>query len=221
LWWTLGAVLAAAILAYGVNQIPAIPSKLRRVVLPVLLPITVVLVLIFSLRTSTSASPVSSANPPPQVASEPRATSPIPWKEKMVRVASNVPMARSGGGVDTGLLVRRGETLQVTATGHVTYGQESVPTGECTGTAETDADGNRTVNGIKCPAKIDEYETLPTTPVGTLIAHIGDGPWFKVGARSRFTCDRDGELWLGHNDYYPSDNTGFFQVKISRQADSG
>lgn len=119
-----------------------------------------------------------------------------------------------GGGYDTGLTVAVGDLITIQARGTIVYGYEGGLAGNCAGLAATDPDGNRTVDGVPCDLKFDEFCPSATAPVGALIGRIGDSGWFRVGSNLVVRATRTGSLWLAHNDHTPTDNTGSFEVSV-------
>jgi hypothetical protein len=132
---------------------------------------------------------------------------------------ANTVTTATGGGIDTGVSVRQGARVRVTATGIVTYGTETGPPGDCSGatytqTAQVEPDGSRIIGSTPCASKIDPSCPLPTAPVGAVIARIGDGAWTLIGTKAEIVAPRDGELWIGFNDWIPSDNQGSYTVTV-------
>jgi hypothetical protein len=94
--------------------------------------------------------------------------------------------------VDTGIEVRRGDRIQINASGQVQY-----------------AAGARAASGAY---------PVPMMGAGGLIARVGESAPFAVGAGSReFTMPGDGRLFLGINDDDVSDNSGAYAVAIRRR----
>ncbi|HEX8421968.1 MAG TPA: hypothetical protein VF634_01070, partial [Pyrinomonadaceae bacterium] len=87
----------------------------------------------------------------------------------------------SNGWNDSGLMVRAGQRLRITATGRVSLGngQMSTPTG--------------------LPRLADRDKLMRNEPTGALIAVIGDDndDFIFLGASREFTAQRDGRLFLG------------------------
>lgn len=124
--------------------------------------------------------------------------------------------------LDTGLSYSPGGTLRITATGTASYGAEGQPF--CAGVPVTTPDGGRNSDGFACPPKVDPSATLPTAPIGSLIASIGipgepcSTGWFYAG--SSLPADRfgaGGEIYLLYNDSvgHYGDNTGSYTAHIS------
>lgn len=94
----------------------------------------------------------------------------------------------------TGLILNRGETVTVNATGEIKFGA-----------------GAASPNGSseKHPAN-----PVPSAGTGALIGRVGNGQPFLVG--SRFQAPAAGQLFLGINDTHVQDNEGSFQVQVRR-----
>ncbi|MFJ5015188.1 LecA/PA-IL family lectin [Streptomyces griseoluteus] len=57
---------------------------------------------------------------------------------------------------------------------------------------------------------------LPGAPVGALIARIGSGAWFMVGASQTFHAQEDGEVTVAYNDRSGlyGDNSGEYTALV-------
>jgi hypothetical protein len=100
---------------------------------------------------------------------------------------------------DTGLTVRRGETIRFGASGTIQLSRTD---------AATPA-GNANLRARTLPR--------PGFPVGALIGKIGDNQPFAIGQTdSQVVMTSDGRLWLGINDTTFGDNSGEFRVVITR-----
>jgi hypothetical protein len=108
----------------------------------------------------------------------------------------------SNGWTNTGLVVRRGQRLRITASGRVNLGNNRVAT----------PDG--------LPNIPDRDKLMRNQPTGGLIAVIGDDndDFIFVGRGRDFVAQRDGVLFLGVNEGNLSDNSGFFEVVIEAEA---
>jgi hypothetical protein len=108
----------------------------------------------------------------------------------------------SNGWNDSGLMVRAGQRLRITATGRVSLGggQMSTPTG--------------------LPRLADRDKLMRNEPTGALIAVIGDDndEFIFVGASREFTAQRDGRLFLGVNEGNLGDNSGMYDVTVEAEA---
>jgi hypothetical protein len=108
----------------------------------------------------------------------------------------------SNGWTNTGLVVRRGQRLRITATGSVSLGA---------GRASTPA-------GI--PTLPDRDKLMRNEPTGGIIAVIGDDndDFIFIGRNRDFIAQRDGVLFLGVNEGNLTDNTGAYDAVIEAEA---
>ena len=108
----------------------------------------------------------------------------------------------SNGWNDSGLMVRAGQRLRITATGRVSLGggQMSTPTG--------------------LPRLADRDKLMRNEPTGALIAVIGDDndEFIFIGASREFLAPRDGRLFLGVNEGNLGDNSGTYDVTVEAEA---
>jgi hypothetical protein len=111
----------------------------------------------------------------------------------------------SNGWTDSGLMVRKGQRLRVTAQGRISLGAGifSTPTG--------------------LPAQADRDKLMRNQPTGGLIAVIGDDndEFIFLGANREFVATRDGRLFLGVNEGNLNDNTGAYEVTVEAEAVAG
>jgi hypothetical protein len=103
---------------------------------------------------------------------------------------------------DTGIDVRTGDVVSFSAEGTVRWGagQEDGPAGE-----------------INSP--INDRRPVPARPAGALIGRIGTSAadvFFIGGDRGSFRVRASGRLYLGVNDHNYLDNSGSFEVRITR-----
>lgn len=110
--------------------------------------------------------------------------------------------ATSNGWTNSGLVVRRGQRLRITANGRVNLG------------------GGRfaTPDGI---ANIQDRDKLMRNqPTGGLICVIGDDndDFIFIGRSHDFVAQRDGVLFLGVNEGNLADNSGMYDVVIEAEA---
>ncbi len=103
---------------------------------------------------------------------------------------------------DTGIDVKTGDVVRFLAEGTVVRGagQEDGPGGE-----------------INSP--INDRRPVPGRPAGALIGRIGTSPsdvFFIGDDRGSFRVRSSGRLYLGVNDHYYGDNSGSFEVRVSR-----
>jgi len=108
----------------------------------------------------------------------------------------------SNGWTNTGLVVRRGQRLRITAIGRVGLGNGrfATPTG--------------------LPNLSDGDKLMRNEATGALIAVVGDDndDFILIGNRREFTAQRDGVLFLGVNEGNLNDNTGNYDVVIEAEA---
>ena len=101
--------------------------------------------------------------------------------------------------VDSGISVRKGESLLFCASGEIVFSPDKATSG---------------------PAGVGDLDprTLPVTtlPVGALIGMV-DGVSFPIGARTKpIKMMASGPLLVGVNDWNFRDNSGAFTVQVSR-----
>ena len=108
----------------------------------------------------------------------------------------------SNGWTNTGLVVRRGQRLRITASGRVNLGNSRFAT----------PDGLANIP--------DRDKLMRNQPTGGLIGVIGDDndDFIFVGSSRDFVAQRDGVLFLGVNEGNLSDNSGLFEVVIEAEA---
>jgi hypothetical protein len=122
--------------------------------------------------------------------------------EKVVDVPGNQPR-----GVDTGIDLRIGDQVTITATGSVTAGRRA---------GVVSADGGR--QGAAGILGASAYP-VPTAGVGALVGYLVQpngqtSQVFLVGSQATFTVPVDGRLYLMVNDDNFSDNSGSFSARI-------
>lgn len=110
--------------------------------------------------------------------------------------------ATTNGWTNTGLVVRRGQRVRITATGNINLGAGRVSTPA----------GVRTIS--------DREKLMRDEPTGALIAVIGDDndEFILIGRSREFVAQRDGVLFLGVNEGNLNDNTGAFDAVIEAEA---
>jgi hypothetical protein len=125
-----------------------------------------------------------------------------PFFPVRVRVSAD---NKANGWTDSGLMVRKGQRLRVSATGRVSLGEGrfSTPTG--------------------LPRVVDTEKLMRNENTGTLIAVIGDDndEFIAVGANREFYAPRDGRLFLGVNEGKLEDNTGSYDALIEVEPVTG
>jgi hypothetical protein len=100
----------------------------------------------------------------------------------------------------TGVYLREGDAVRIESAGTVQLSTNAADTSSPGGAGS----GRRAASA-----------PIPDRPAGALIARIGDGPAFFVGADSMVRANASGELSFGVNDDYLDDNRGEFRVKIA------
>jgi hypothetical protein len=110
-------------------------------------------------------------------------------------------------GVDTGIELRTGDQITITATGNITAGSRA---------GVVSADGGRA--GASSILGVNR-RPVPSAGVGALIGYIlqTNGQMsqpFLIGSQSTLTIPADGRLFLLVNDDNYSDNSGSFSVRV-------
>jgi hypothetical protein len=115
-------------------------------------------------------------------------------------ITRTVQVALDSNWVDSGVFVRSGQRVQVSATGVITVGRTRI-----------------TPDGLP---RTDPSAPLPNANEGKLIAAIGNdssSPIIELGSRREFTADRNGRLFLTANRGSFADARGAFEVQIQRE----
>jgi hypothetical protein len=149
-------------------------------------------------------APVSQAPTNPQVETPRNETQPASNNTPTfftIKVAVRADSANNGW-TNTGLVVRKGQRLRITASGRVSLGR---------GRFATPA-GVSTIS--------DNDKLMRNEATGALIGVIGDDndDFILIGGRRDFVAQRDGVLFLGVNEGELSDNTGTYDVVIEAEA---
>jgi len=116
----------------------------------------------------------------------------------------NVQVELGPNWIDTGIDLRRGERVQVTATGTIVAGLARITPG-----------GLRTT---------DPNAPLPRAAEGVLIGAIGNdpnAPITEIGLNREFVADSDGRLYLTANRSSYTDARGAFTAQIRREVNFG
>ncbi|HEY6187004.1 MAG TPA: hypothetical protein VIW80_04935 [Pyrinomonadaceae bacterium] len=108
----------------------------------------------------------------------------------------------TNGWTNSGLVVRRGQRLRISATGRILLG------------------GGRVSTPAGLTAVPDNEKLMRNEPTGALIAVIGDDNdnFILIGRSREFTAERDGVLFLGVNEGNLVDNTGSYDAVIEAEA---
>jgi hypothetical protein len=121
---------------------------------------------------------------------------PVSGRDRLISVSARQAWT------DTGIDVATGDVVRFSAEGNVVRGpgQEDGPAGEMN-------------------SPINERRPVPARPAGALIGRIGTSPsdvFFIGGDRGSFRVRSSGRLYLGVNDHYYADNSGSFEVRVTR-----
>lgn len=110
----------------------------------------------------------------------------------------------ANGWTNTGLVVKKGQRLRVSATGRISLGSGKYATPAGIGSLP------------------DNERLMKTEPTGALIAVIGDdnNDFIFIGSNRDFIASRDGTLFLGVNEGNLEDNSGAFDTTIEAEAGS-
>lgn len=109
----------------------------------------------------------------------------------------NVQVPLEANWIDSGVFLRRGERVQVTATGVITAGRSRI-----------------TPDGLR---STDPTAPLPNASEGKLIGAVSNNPQAQIvelGSSQEFTADRNGRLFLTVNRGNYADARGSFNVQI-------
>lgn len=118
------------------------------------------------------------------------------WETRSVQVTLD------SNWIDSGVDLRRGEKVQVSASGVIMVGRMRI-----------------TPDGLR---STDPTAPLPRAAEGELIGAIGDdprAPILQLGSTREFTADRDGRLYLTANRGSFNDARGSFTVQIKSERD--
>ena len=113
---------------------------------------------------------------------------------------STVQVALESNWIDAGINLRRGQRVQISASGVITAGRTRI-----------------TPDGLR---STDPTSPLPSSAEGMLIGAVGDdrnAPILELGSSREFTADRDGRLYLTANRGSYADARGSFTVQIKRE----
>jgi hypothetical protein len=108
----------------------------------------------------------------------------------------------NNGWTNSGLVVRKGQRLRISASGRVSLGRGRFSTPGGTVSIQ------------------DNDKLMRNEATGALIAVIGDDndDFILIGPRREFVAQRDGVLFLGVNEGDLSDNTGSYDIVIEAEA---
>jgi len=149
---------------------------------------------------SRPSSPVNQPDNNRTIATTP-ASSSAPPTFFTIKVGVRADNANNGW-TNSGLVVRKGQRLRISASGRVSLGRGrfSTPGG---------------LNTIP-----DNDKLMRNEATGALIAVIGDDndDFILIGPRREFVAQRDGVLFLGVNEGDLTDNTGSYDIVIEAEA---
>jgi hypothetical protein len=117
-------------------------------------------------------------------------------------VSRSVQVELGPNWIDSGVDLRRGERVQVTATGTIVAGRTRITPG-----------------GLR---STDPSAPLPRAAEGVLIGAIGNdpnAPIIEIGLTREFIADRDGRLYLTANRSTYTDARGAFTAQVRREID--
>ena len=119
-----------------------------------------------------------------------------------------VTVAATHPWTDAEIIVKKGEMISFAAAGQIHWGNGADET--------SDADGDRK----KFRARVGAALVYPIRGMGAggLIARVGNGKPFKIGAVAKTLMPDSGELYLGINDIDFSNNSGEYHVTITRSS---
>jgi hypothetical protein len=108
----------------------------------------------------------------------------------------------NNGWTNSGLVVRKGQRLRISASGRISLGRGRFST----------PGGLTTIQ--------DSDKLMRNEATGALIAVIGDDndDFILIGPRREFVAQRDGVLFLGVNEGDLADNTGTYDIVIEAEA---
>src|SRR5262245_26794314 len=109
-----------------------------------------------------------------------------------------IPVSATDRWTDTGLTVRAGDSISIEADGAIQLSGDR--------NDRADPAGSRR----NAPGAL-----VPNAPAGMLIARIGNGAPFAIGARRTARAPVSGRLYLGINDDYLDDNSGQFNAIVT------
>lgn len=113
----------------------------------------------------------------------------------------NFQLPADGCWVNSEIRVLAGQTAVIRASGNVN-------TWEGRAGSSSNPDGQKGLCGaIQCPLQGVGY--------GALIGRVEDGPSFFVGTMTRYTAEKEGQLYFTVNDWECEDNTGVFDIQIT------
>ncbi len=160
---------------------------------------------------NTRTEPVSqpSRPAPDSTTTTPARTSlptPIPTTPTFFTIKISVRADNSSNGwTNSGLVVRKGQRLRISASGRISLGN------------------TRFATPVGVSTISDNEKLMRSEATGALIAVIGDDndDFILIGTRRDFVAQRDGVLFLGVNEGNLADNTGTYDAVVEAEAGGG
>ena len=157
-----------------------------------------------TMRTEPVSQPARSTpdNPPPSqnnsTSSRSISSAPTFFTIKVSVRADNA----SNGWTNSGLVVRKGQRLRISASGRISIGN------------------GRFATPVGVSTISDNDKLMRSEATGALIAVIGDDndDFILIGMRRDFVAQRDGVLFLGVNEGNLADNTGTYDTVVEAEA---
>lgn len=152
-----------------------------------------------AMRPSPNNQPDNNVSNPRTIDSPPTSSAPATFFTIKVSVRAD---NANNGWTNSGLVVRRGQRLRISASGRVSLGRGRFST----------PGGLATIQ--------DSDKLMRNEATGALIAVIGDDndDFILIGPRREFVAQRDGVLFLGVNEGDLADNTGTYDIVIEAEA---
>ncbi len=154
-------------------------------------------------RTETVSQP---ARPAPDTVPSTPARTPISTTPTFFTIKISVRADNSSNGwTNSGLVVRKGQRLRISASGRISLGN------------------TRFATPIGVSTISDNEKLMRNEATGALIAVIGDDndDFILIGTRRDFVAQRDGVLFLGVNEGNLADNTGTYDTVVEAEAGGG
>jgi sRNA-binding regulator protein Hfq len=149
----------------------------------------------------STEKPVTSSSPAPTIPVSETAEGDRLSRKPLVPVKTmTVDVAAKKDWTSSGLIVKRGDHIRVTATGMITLDPRSGQTSGPEGISDLP----------------DSKKLMPDQPTGSLIAVISsdNDDFIFLGKSGEFTATRDGLLFLSVNEGVLSDNVGTFKAIV-------
>jgi sRNA-binding regulator protein Hfq len=152
---------------------------------------------------SDGGSPPTDTPKPVAVPPDSSSSDSTPTPRKGAGKTTTVDVIAKRDWTSTGMIVRRGDRIRISASGTVTL---DPATGQTSGPEGID--------------QADSKKLMPDKPTGSLIAVIGadNDDFIFIGGAAEFTAARDGLLFLSVNEGNLSDNSGSYKAAIEVQS---